>query len=179
MNKAILAIGLGLAGMGLSAGFSAHAHSNKAHVHGNATMQVVVDGQHIEIDLQSPLDSLVGFEHAPRTEKQKQAIKAVEERFAAPAALFVPSAEAKCTAEPAALTMPFKSESTAAKNDKDAHSDLEAVIRFQCEQPAELKGMEVKLFGAFTRLHRLDVQMMTPRGQSAARLTPKQPKLQW
>lgn len=181
MKKAIFAIGLILSATGFHAGSYVHAHGAKAHVHGNAEMQVVVDGKQLVIDLQSPLDSLVGFEHAPRTEKQKQAIKAMDERFAAPATLFVPTPEAKCTAEPGILNLPFSADGAAnkGKQDKDVHSELEATIRFQCEQPAELKGMEVRLFDAFTRMHRLEVQAVSPRGQSAARLTPKQRKLQW
>lgn len=181
MKKAIFAIGLILSATGFHAASNVHAHGAKAHVHGNAEMQVVVDGQQLTIELQSPMDSLVGFEHAPRTEKQKQAIKAMEERFAAPATLFVPTPEAKCTAEPGTLKLPRYADVTEnkRKRDKDVHSEMEATIHFQCEQPAELKGVEVTLFDAFTRIHRLDVQAMTPRGQSAARLTPKQRKLQW
>lgn len=160
---------------------SAQAHGSKAHVHGHASMQVAVEGKEIIIDWQSPMDSVVGFEHAPRNEKQRQAIQAVEDQFRSPGKMFIPTADAKCTAQPAEVKLPFKSGGASAedKRDKEVHSDLEAAIRFECENPAALKGMELKLFDAFSRLQRVDVQAIGPRGQSAARLTPKQRLLQW
>lgn len=161
--------------------FSVQAHGSKAHVHGHASMQVAVEGKEIIIDWQSPMDSVVGFEHAPRNEKQRQAIKAVEDQFRSPEKLFIPTADAKCTAQPAEVKLPFKADGGTAKdkNDQEAHSDLEAAIHFKCENPAALKGMELKLFDAFSRLQRVDVQTIGPRGQSAARLTSKQRQLQW
>lgn len=164
------------------------AHAGKAHVHGNAEMQVVVEGKTIEIALQSPMDSLVGFEHAPRNDKQRKAIQGVEERFRSPSTLFVPTAEAKCSASPAEVVLPFGAGSGHEKHDKhdkhdkhgkDVHSELEATVRFQCENPSALKGMEVKLFEAFPRLRRVDAQVVSGSGQAAARLTPKQRNLQW
>lgn len=175
MNKVLFAIGLSTLLVGMNS------HAGSPHVHGNAAMQVVVEGTHIDIDLQSPMDSLVGFEHAPRNEQQRQAIKAVADRFRDPATFFAPAAEAKCVAGPASLRLPFASDSAELKGSasKDKHSELEATIRFHCTHPSALKGMKVMLFDAFPRLHRLDVQMITARGQSAARLTPKQRHLQW
>ena len=181
MKRVLATAGIVFAAMGMHT----FAHAGKAHVHGNAEMQVVVEGKALEIALQSPMDSLVGFEHAPRNDKQRKAIQAVEERLQSPAALFVPTAEAKCTADPAEVVLPFKSASGQekhdkhGKHDKDVHSELEATVRFQCENPSALKGMEVKLFEAFPKLHRVDVQAVSSRGQAAARLTPRQRHLQW
>jgi hypothetical protein len=158
---------------------TAHAHSEKAHVHGNANMQVVVEGNTVEIGLQSPLDSLVGFEHAPRNERQRKAMEAMEDKFRAPASLFVPTPAAQCTAQPVDLAMPFKERADSKSQHKDEHAELEATIRFQCANPAALKGMEVKLFESFPKLHRIDVQTVSGSGQAAARLTPKQRNLQW
>jgi hypothetical protein len=178
MKRILAAAGMTIAMMGIH-GF---AHAGKAHVHGNADMQVVVEGKTIEIELQSPMESLVGFEHAPRNDKQRKAIQAMEERFRSPAALFVPTAEAKCSADPVEVVLPFKSASEHGKHEKhgkDVHSELKATVRFQCENPSALKGMEVKLFEVFSKLHRVDVQTVSSSGQTAARLTPKQHNLQW
>ena len=164
--------------------FAVHAHETKAHVHGVAVMEVIAEANVLEITLHSPLDNLVGFEHAPRSEQQRKAVQAMEDRLRQAGTLFIPTPAAKCTAQPTELTLPFKSNSTAAsqnKHDKanERHSELEAVMRFHCEAPAALKDIEVKLFEAFPRMQRLDAQMVSKQGQSAARLTPKQRMLQW
>lgn len=172
-NKLIL---LPLIVMGL--GLHALAQASKAHVHGNAAMQVVVDGNTVEIALQSPLDSLVGFEHAPRNERQRNTLLAMEERFRSPVSLFVPTEAARCHAEPAELVMPFTGK-VAKSHHRDEHAELEATVRFQCKNPSALKEVEVKLFDVFPKLHRVDVQVVSGRGQAAVRLTPKQRHLQW
>jgi hypothetical protein len=175
MKQTFIALTTGISLMAVTA----HAHSEKAHVHGNANMQVVVEGNMVEIGLQSPLNSLVGFEHAPRNERQRKAIQAMEEKFRTPASLFVPTPAAQCTVQPVELEMPFKEGAASKSQHKDEHAELEATIRFQCDNPSALKGMEVKLFEAFPKLHRIDVQTISGSGQAAARLTPKKRNLQW
>ena len=61
----------------------------------------------------------------------------------------------------------------------DAHADIDARYVFHCANPAALKGIETTLFKHFKRLYRLEVQRVGPVGQGAARLTPKQPVLNW
>ncbi len=65
------------------------------------------------------------------------------------------------------------------RKEEDGHAELEALITFQCESPSTLKDLDVKLFNAFPPLHRLQVQMVGPRGQSATTLTPKRHVLSW
>ena len=73
MKQIAMALCLGGSALALLGTPLAQAHDNKAHVHGSAVLQVVMDGETVELALQSPLDNLVGFEHAPRTESQKKA----------------------------------------------------------------------------------------------------------
>jgi hypothetical protein len=165
----------------LTAAGSADARETGAHVHGAAKMQLAVDGNTLELELISPLDSLLGFEHAPRTGKQRNAVHAMTEKFRKPESLFVPTAAARCTAGPAQLTSPVTNGDMPPKERKqeDGHGELEAVITFRCESPSALKDLDVKLFEAFPQLHRLQVQIVGPRGQSAATLTPKRRVLSW
>ena len=51
-----------------------HYEQHQAHVHGEATLHVVVEGNTVEIELQSPAMNLLGFEHSPETQQQKNGI---------------------------------------------------------------------------------------------------------
>jgi len=62
-----------------------------AHVHGAARLQVAVDGNTLNLQLETPLASLVGFEHAPRTNQQKQALQAMAERLRQAGEIFTPT----------------------------------------------------------------------------------------
>ena len=48
----------------------------------------------------------------------------------------------------------------------DAHADLQAAVRFDCEAPGQLKTLRVGLADAFKRVRRIDVQVVGPQGQS-------------
>ena len=72
---------------------------HKAHAHGVAHLNVAVEGNDLYIELFSPAANIVGFEHHPRTEKQKAAVNKAIEKLQAGEALFVfsPGAEGKLT----------------------------------------------------------------------------------
>jgi len=68
-----------------------------AHVHGIATLNVAVDGSQLLIELDSPAMNIVGFEHPPRTEEQREAVDQAKELLADAERLFLPSPAAQCT----------------------------------------------------------------------------------
>lgn len=159
-----------------------------AHRHGVAELQVAIDGDRLVISLESPLDNLLGFEHAPRTDKQRSAVRAMASRLRQAQSLFVTTPAAQCrlltvqlvsAALPAALLGEPDPPATQAGGQADGHSDLEASFTFQCPASDQLKGMEVALMKAFTGLRQLSVSVAGPRGQSAVVLTPGKRTVQW
>ncbi len=162
--------------------------SPDAHVHGMAELKVAIDGARLEIDLESPLENLLGFEHAPRTEQQRAAVRAMATRLRQAQTLFVPTPAAQCrlmavrlesAALPAALLGEAPPKASEVAKDADGHADLDASFTFQCAAPASLKGMEVALMKAFSGLRRLSVSLAGPKGQSATVLTPGKRTVSW
>ena len=151
----------------------------KAHVHGVAKLQVAVDNTRMEVVLVSPLDSLIGFERAPRNEKERKAVREMLATFTNPAALLQPSAAAGCRTGPAAVTSPISDATSKPKTKQDAHAELEAVVTFECDNPAALRGMEVRLFQRFPGIERIQAEVVTAKGQRASTLTSKQRALSW
>jgi hypothetical protein len=133
----------------------------KAHVHGQGRLEVVVDGPLLSIALESPLDGIVGFEHPPRTAAQKQAAAQALALLKEPARLFTLPAEAGCRAEATEVVAPVLE----GQASKDGHGDLDARWSFRCTAPDQLATLEQGLFAAFPRLVRLDVQVAGPKGQ--------------
>ena len=174
----ILAVALALTHAG--------AHAAGAHEHGAATLHVVVEGDRLHLSFASPLDNLVGFERAPRNDKEKAAVKSAVERLRAPERLFVPTSEARCTRTSVDLDSPVIDPALLAKTGKAApsksgggHASIEAEIAFRCEQPKALSGIEVKAFEAFRGLKRIDVQVAAANKQAGAKLTPKNARISW
>jgi hypothetical protein len=162
-----------------------------AHVHGVATLQIAIDRNELTLEFSTPLDNLVGFEHAPRNDKQKAAVQRMAERLRQAESLFVPSAQAQCSRHSLKLDSPVidpallsgtGSTSAYAKGvvkGKDSHASLTAEVVFRCRQPQHLSAVEVKAFDAFAGLKRVDVQVAGANKQAAAKLTPRARLVTW
>jgi hypothetical protein len=166
MNKLLLLAGL--------FALPLHVQAAGAHVHGAGKLDVTIDKGTITLQLELPLDAAVGFEHAPKNDKEAAALVAAEKALDN-SALFVPTPAANCTAQPARVAMPV----FAGKQGGDVHADIDATHVFRCANPAALTTVETGIFKSFKRLYRLEVQRVGPAGQGAARLTPKNPVLAW
>lgn len=168
MHKAIAQLGLLLALLPAAGGVSAAG----AHQHGVAQLTVAAEDNRLELELSSPLESLVGFEREPRNDKERKTVQAMKDSFRKPETLFAPSAAAQCTATPAEVELP-------GGDSKDGHADMHAAVVFECRTPAALKDLEVGLFEAFPRLQRLKVQLVARGKQSGMELTRQKRRLAW
>lgn len=159
--------------------------AGKAHQHGVAKLDVALEGQQLTLELDSPLDNLLGFERAPRTAAERQRADAMATRLRQPQTLFQPDAAAGCTPGPVALNAPVLGLSDAAGAPAAApgaaaasdHADLAARFVFTCTRPEALRQVEVGLFKGFSGFKRIETQVVTPRGQARRTLTPAAPRL--
>lgn len=155
-----------------------HSHHHQAHVHGVAKLEVAVEGGRIDLRLESPLEALLGFERAPRNDQERAAVERMQQTLKQAHEVFVPTAAAGCKLVSVKVVAPSL-EAQPAKGGQEAHGDLDAAFRFTCAQPGKLTGMEVRLAEAFPRMRRVDAQVVSGKGQSAARLTAKMRFLSW
>ena len=64
------------AAVALVAGLGANAaETHGAHEHGHAVLKLVLEGPAVVVSFESPLDSIVGFEHEPKNDEQRAALK--------------------------------------------------------------------------------------------------------
>jgi len=150
---------------------SAPAIAQHKHVHGEGKLDVAIDKDTITLNLELPLDAAVGFERAPKNDKEKAALAATEKTLNDATALWLPTPAANCAVESVEVGMP--------KFTGGEHADVDARYVFRCAAPAALKGVETTIFKQFKRLYRLEAQRVGPTGQGAQRLSPKQPMLVW
>lgn len=153
-----------------------------AHVHGEAGMNIVLDGNSLFIELDSPVINLVGFEHAPNNEEQVLALLKAEQILASADRLFH-FATAKCSLEDVEIEMPY-SRNHAHKNHQHLsperhheHADFHASYAFQCEQAKDLTTISVKLFSLFPDLQAIKAQWIFQGKQGSASLTASHPTL--
>jgi hypothetical protein len=154
-------------GLGAPAGASAHGPggSNRAHVHGEAALDIAVDAAGFSAELRMPMDTLVGFERAPNRREEQDALHRALERLKTVQQILRPSAAAQCSGRLDRLDLPQWNTAS------DVHLDIEASYRFDCASNHRLVTIEVALFDSFSRLARVDTRAVDAHGTRAQRLT--------
>jgi len=181
MNPTALTFALATSAMALVIAALPSAHAGKAHEHGVAKLDVAIEGNKLTVALESPLDSLLGFERAPRTDAERKAAADVLARLRSGGELFKPDPAAQCTLSKAEVSAPVLEPTNtaigkapvsgaAAKAAGDEHADLEASYEYTCGQPQQLRTLELGLFVAFKRMQRIEVQVAGTQGQSKVTL---------
>lgn len=162
---ACAAAGLCLQGGGAAAQTSrAPAAAQQAHVHGAARLGVAVQDKTVTLQLESPLDSLIGFEHRPITPAQKAAVDALQARMRSARDLFGFDSAANCTLAKAEAESAIFQPAVAGAG-AQTHADLDATFEFRCANPERLSQLDIGLFAAYPKLQRLEVEIATAQGQ--------------
>jgi hypothetical protein len=149
-----------------------HTHSHGAHAHGKGELELLVDGQTIQGVFRTPMDSLLGFEHAPKTDAQRNAVDSLRKRLENPAAILSPNLEAQCTAKHQDATSTLFTGAV-----KGGHSDFEYRFTFVCAQPTKLSALELVALKEFKRLSEVRVQLVTGSAQKALVLRKRDPRV--
>lgn len=139
--------------------------AERAHSHGLAKLEVAVEATTLSILLESPLDNLVGFERAPRTDKERQQTQDAAAKLSAADAMFKIDPAAQCKLVRAELTSAvLKLGKPDPKEERSGHADVDGSFDFTCVDASLATYIDVGLF-EFKRMQRLDVQVVTPKGQ--------------
>lgn len=135
----------------------------------------------LQIELISPLDNLVGFEHAPENEAQRAVLADAERRLLDGEAMFAFSAEAGCAIREVEIESPWPQSGRNHDHDhahdhaqptRGDHEDMVVSYGFECAHPEALRRLELRAFAHFPRLQRVRAEFATPRGQGAGVLAP-------
>ncbi len=169
-----------------------------AHVHGIAALNLALEGNEVQIELDSPAANIVGFEHAPSSADDHAALGKAVATLKDGDRLFKFNDEAGCRMETATVTSELLDEEhdehaghaeeeghdheehEHGKKDEhehagegETHSDIDATYHFECDTPDKLAQLTVELFEAFSGLEELKVQYVIETKQGAAELTAK------
>lgn len=206
MKKRLLVLGL-LAAITANAADTTHQHDEKvehigAHVHGVAALNIVLEGDDLDVMLESPAMNVVGFEHKPvsdehfeQSHKALHTLKDIE---------WLVIDKGGCKVNEAEVAWQYASmvherfhnengeehkheehkheehkheeheHDHAGHDHQDGgeHSDIDAKFEFHCQSPASVEVITVNLFDAFPRFEKLNVQWIVNDKQGASVLTP-------
>jgi hypothetical protein len=172
----LLAFGLGI--MASPASSPAQHRELGAHEHGRGMLNVAVEGNRVSMELEAPAADIVGFEHAARTRQQRAAVEKAKQQLLAPLALFKLPSTAGCTVGAASVELESGGHDDTKKGGhEDAHSEFHAQYTFDCQAPASLTSIEFDYFRTFPSAQRLNVNVITPKGQTKFEASRGKPRI--
>ena len=188
MRRLLLALPFALLPLAIAQAAETHDHEHgslAAHEHGVGRLNAALDGQTLELELESPAMNLVGFEHAASTPADKAKVAAVRAQLEQPLTLFALPKAANCVISEQELESPLFGEKPEDHvghdhDTKDAdehhhdHSEIHAHYQFTCTQPDALKTLDLApLFKAFPATQKIQLQLIGPNGQKGLEVTPQ------
>lgn len=135
--------------------------AEEAHVHGEATLDVVLDDEGALFELHVPAIDVLGFERAPANDTEQAQVDAALAKFEDFGALFTIFEEAEC--------VPSLAEAELDVN--EAHAEFHVAYDLTCNAPGKLTWIEVDAFKVFPDITVVDAAVVTPTGQTGGELT--------
>ncbi|WP_019961170.1 ZrgA family zinc uptake protein [Woodsholea maritima] len=153
------------------------------HVHGVAHLDMALNSNGaLRVEFTSPKHDVLGFEHAPETPEEHEAIKDLETRLERPESLFsLTGGHCALTAlhldeTPASLSASQVHSDGANPHDEHDHdddhhddhdhahsSDLNIAYDFMCESPAQLGQIILNAFETFPSLTTIELAFLSDR----------------
>ncbi|MER2513087.1 MAG: DUF2796 domain-containing protein [Nitrosomonas ureae] len=154
--------------------------SHEAHVHGEAVLNIVLDGNSLLIEFASPAINLLGFEHTPANDAQKSILQNAKQTLMATDRLFYFST-ATCRSENIEIEAPHMNQHEDKKHSHHSehaeHADFHASYAFKCRQEKDLKEIMIKLFTLFPGIHQIKTHWIINGAQGITVLEPNNPIL--
>ncbi len=183
-------IGLALLLAGGAAPAAAQQRELGAHEHGKGTLNIALEGSRLTMELEAPGVDIVGFEHKAKSAKDKLAVSNAKKLLAKPLGLFQLPPAAGCVLKQATAKLEgeddhghahshgkAKDAAPAAGKDDHDHAQFHAEYAFDCKSPAAITAIEFGYFAAFAGAEKLEVNLITAKGQSRFEVTRAKPRL--
>lgn len=176
MKKTILAVTLNililLPFIGLSSEKSRH---HKAHVHGVATLDIVFDKNKGQLEFRSPLEAVLGFEHAPKTEKEIQALKDLISDFESNITKKINlKPELACNFQKETIEILKEEPVTHSHSSKKSSQHSDFLAKFQIQCATEVTNTPITLnFSDIKGIKKLAVTVITNKSQKSFELKGK------
>jgi len=192
MRRLLLALPFALLPLVVAHAADEHDHEHEslgAHEHGVGRLNAALDGQTLELELESPAMNLMGFEHVATTDADKAKVAAVRAQLEKPLVLFNLPKAAGCVIATQELESPLFGDKPDADDDHDHdakdehhhdHSDIQAHYQFSCSSPGALKTLDLaNMFNTFPATRKIQVQLIGPSGQQGVEVTAKSDALKF
>ncbi len=145
--------------------------SHGSHVHGEATLTFVLDGNEAEVALVTAAGNIVGFEHQPKTAEEQQKLQQQLQMLRS-GDWFVVDESAGCKVSSHDVRSEQQDEH------QHGHADIYANLQLLCQHPLQLKQLQLALTTLASGVETIKLQWLIDGEAGAAELSKSNNKLQ-
>lgn len=166
---------------------TASADNLNAHQHGQAELQLAMDGQSVELMALSPAHNLLGFEHEPRTNTEQEAVESALTWLTGTP--LINTVSGSCSIQTSEVHYAHagndahheehdhhqehgdhEHDHEHHESEETTHTDIEVFQTLNCPDLAPDSQLVTSMSEQFPAIESLDIQWAGPEGQGALRL---------
>ena len=161
---------------------SAQVRQKDSHEHGAANLMMVMEEEKLQIEFEVPSESLIGFEHFPKSQSNRENFNEAIKMLSDSSKLFSTPAEAECLLTGLNVSQSlFSSEGESGHEEEDKHghedsekaeihSEFKSNYYWNCLHIDKIDSIGNKLFSFFPRIEEIRVTWITSSGQGSLEL---------
>ena len=152
--------------------------SHEAHVHGEAELNLIIDGQHLLLELRSPAANLLGFEHEPENPEQQAKLNSALTLLKDYKNVLTIKNN-QCQLQSSNIESPFHHKHAHHDEDsKESHKEFHGEYEVLCAQGRIIETLSITLFQSFSGFEKINVQWISDNRQGQQTVTQQKDQLQ-
>ena len=170
----------------LSISFNVLAEASRqkdSHEHGAANLKIALEGEKLQVEFEVPSESLIGFEHFPKSESNRENFSNAIKILSDPSRLFSMSREGECLLVGMNISQSLfssedehghdESEDEDGKDESEKseiHSEFKSNYSWNCQHLDEIDSIGTQLMTVFPNIEEIRVNWISNNGQGSLEL---------
>ena len=168
------------------------ARQKDSHEHGAAIIKMVMEDEKLQIEFEVPSESLIGFEHFPKSQSNRENFNKAIKILSDPSKIFSQPIKAECLLVGMNVSQSLFSNEEEHGHDEsekedehghdeseksEIHSEFSSKYHWHCEHLDEIDSIDTQLMNIFPRIEEIRVRWITKNNQGSIELESKDDRI--
>ena len=157
------------------------ARQKDSHEHGAAKLMMVMEGKKLQVEFEVPSESLIGFEHFPKSQSNRKNFNEAIKILSVPSKLFSIPIKAECLLVGMNVSQSLFSNEEEHGHDEseksEIHSEFKSNYYWNCQHLDEIDSIGTQLMSFFFGIEEIRVNWISNNGQGSLELESKDDRI--
>ena len=157
------------------------ARQKDSHEHGAAIIKMVMEDEKLQVEFEVPSESLIGFEHFPKSQSNRDNFNEAIKILSDPSRLFSKPTKAECLLVGMNVSQSLFSNEEEHGHDEseksEIHSEFKSNYYWNCQHLDEIDSIGTQLMSLFPRIEEIRVNWISNNGQGSLELESKDDRI--